>query len=183
MNSFDILGITKLNSKTLKKAYKEKSKIYHPDNKKTGDEDMFIKINSAYETLKKLIVKTYIVKVNIEDMIDGVCEYKICNRCFKIKIDNFKNFMKPYNFDYNGQKYRVIFKFVSNEGYKVYKKKKKYYIEKLLDINLTDIINGDVRLILNTRLYVFKIPRKGILEDTINLSGDIYFKLCYNIVV
>lgn len=43
----------KSNKKQIKTAYLELSKVYHPDNKHTGDQEKFIKIKEAYQFLIK----------------------------------------------------------------------------------------------------------------------------------
>ena len=46
------LTMQTFNQKTLKENYRKLSKIYHPDNQETGNQEKFLKIKMAYEYLK-----------------------------------------------------------------------------------------------------------------------------------
>ena len=49
MNDYELLGVTPQSTfEEVKHNYRELSKRYHPDNKKTGNEEMFKRINEAY---------------------------------------------------------------------------------------------------------------------------------------
>lgn len=51
---FEVLGLTEDASlEEIKKAYRDLSKKYHPDNKVDGNQEMFEKVKLAYETLKE----------------------------------------------------------------------------------------------------------------------------------
>lgn len=52
-NCYDILNVTRDSSRNeISKNYRQLARIYHPDMRETGDEEMFKKIANAYETLK-----------------------------------------------------------------------------------------------------------------------------------
>lgn len=50
---YEILGLSKTaDDREIKAAYKQAARKFHPDNKETGNEEMFKKVAQAYETLK-----------------------------------------------------------------------------------------------------------------------------------
>lgn len=103
-----IFGLKRLTRKSLKKSYKRLSKIYHPDNKQTGNQEKFIKINDIYEQLlKETIKQTYVISVSIDDLING----KKVNLFDNVSVNiNCKMLNKPYIFKYLGEKYKIILK-------------------------------------------------------------------------
>lgn len=104
----EIFGLKRLTRKSLKKSYKRLSKIYHPDNKQTGNQEKFIKISDIYEQLlKETIKQTYIISVSIDDLING----KRVNLFDNVSVNiNCKMLNKPYIFKYLGEKYKIILK-------------------------------------------------------------------------
>lgn len=104
----EIFGLKRLTRKSLKKSYKRLSKIYHPDNKQTGNQEKFIKINDIYEQLlKETIKQTYVISVSIDDLING----KKVNLFDNVSVNiNCKMLNKPYIFKYLGEKYKIILK-------------------------------------------------------------------------
>lgn len=54
----------------LRKVYKEFAKKYHPDNKETGDVEMFLKISQTYDRLINLSVNKFAInRKNIFEVI------------------------------------------------------------------------------------------------------------------
>jgi molecular chaperone DnaJ len=50
---YELLGLTRSASEAeIKSAYKKAARKFHPDNKETGDEEMFKKVGEAYDVLK-----------------------------------------------------------------------------------------------------------------------------------
>jgi DnaJ-class molecular chaperone len=66
---YEVLGVSKnATPKEIKKAYKDKSKIHHPD-KESGNEDLFKKIQKAYTVLiDPLSRKMYDITGNAEEV-------------------------------------------------------------------------------------------------------------------
>lgn len=100
-----IFGLKKLNKSALQKAYRKLSKYYHPDNKDTGDNNKFIYINDAYNKLmKKVINKTFIVKLDLNDLIRG----KKIVLFDKIVINvNYKMIKRPLFINHLGKRYKI----------------------------------------------------------------------------
>ena len=54
LNPYRVLGVSSLDTKNhIKSEYKRLSKIYHPDNIKTGNEVKFKQINDAWSYIEK----------------------------------------------------------------------------------------------------------------------------------
>jgi DnaJ homolog subfamily C member 25 len=54
ISGYDILNVTRESSKNeISRHYRQLARIYHPDTRETGDEEMFKKIANAYEILKE----------------------------------------------------------------------------------------------------------------------------------
>lgn len=60
----------------IKKAYKKMVQKYHPDNRETRDEDMFIKVKDAYECLKDKIGTS-----DVESKQEDYAQQEICPLC------------------------------------------------------------------------------------------------------
>lgn len=57
---YDKLGLARdANLMQIKNAYRKLSKSYHPDNKETGDEKMFVELKQAFETLSDPMKRAY----------------------------------------------------------------------------------------------------------------------------
>lgn len=55
MNPYTVLGCSSVDSlDTIKKKYRELSKMYHPDNPVTGDSVKFQEVNKAFNLLKEI---------------------------------------------------------------------------------------------------------------------------------
>lgn len=53
-NPYNILGVSSLNSKDeIKKKFRELSRMYHPDNPKTGDSEKFREIEKAWRVIEE----------------------------------------------------------------------------------------------------------------------------------
>lgn len=52
-NCYDVINVTRDSSKSeISRNYRQYARKFHPDNRETGDEQMFKKIANAYEILK-----------------------------------------------------------------------------------------------------------------------------------
>lgn len=52
-NCYDVLNVTRDSTRQeVSKNYRQNARKFHPDNRDTGDEEMFKKIANAYEILK-----------------------------------------------------------------------------------------------------------------------------------
>lgn len=126
----EIFGLKKLSRSALKKAYKKLSKIYHPDNKLTGDKNKFIEINDAYEyLLKKTIKQTFIVYATVDEILNGKNVVLFDNVSLNI---SYKMIGKPYVFKYMDEKYKIILKPIVDKSEKLIYSKGKVKIVKTL---------------------------------------------------
>jgi len=123
MDELKVFGLKKLNRGALKKAYKKLSKQYHPDNNETGDKNKFVLINNLYnKLLSETIKETYIIKINLNDLINGKTYTLFDNVSIHI---NYKMIKKPFIFKYMGEKYKIIVKPLLDKNQKlVYSKGK-----------------------------------------------------------
>lgn len=103
-----IFGLKKLNKSALQKAYRKLSKYYHPDNKDTGNNSKFIYINDAYNKLmKKVINKTFVVKLDLNDLIKGKKILLLDNIVITV---NYKMIKKPLFINHFGKRYKIVVK-------------------------------------------------------------------------
>lgn len=131
MNEYlKIFGLKKLSRSGLKKAYKKLSKIYHPDNKETGNQERFVEINEVYEKLlKETIKKTFVISVSIDDLIKG----KKINLFDNVFVNiNCKMINKPYIFKYENEKYKIILKPTLDKDEKLFYHKGKLKLVKTI---------------------------------------------------
>lgn len=72
-----ILDLDKSTSEEIiKKAYKKMAQKYHPDNRETQDEDMFIKVKEAYECLKDKLSTS-----DVKSRSESCEQQEICPLC------------------------------------------------------------------------------------------------------
>ena len=131
MNEYlKIFGLKKLSRSGLKKAYKKLSKIYHPDNKETGNQERFVEINDVYEKLlKETIKKTFVISVSVDDLIKG----KKINLFDNVFVNiNCKMINKPYIFKYSDEKYKIILKPTLDKDEKLFYHKGKLKLVKTI---------------------------------------------------
>lgn len=68
-NYYELLGIDKnADEKEIKSAFKKAARKYHPDNRETGNEEVFKKINEAYEVLSDPQKRTIYDKYGAEGL-------------------------------------------------------------------------------------------------------------------
>lgn len=103
-----ILGLKRLTKNALKKAYKQLSKKYHPDNKETGDHNIFLKVQEAYDVLsKETISRTFIIYASVDEIANGKQVILFDNVSVNV---SYKMLNKPYIFKYMNEKYKIILK-------------------------------------------------------------------------
>ena len=126
----EIFGLKKLSRSGLKKAYKKLSKIYHPDNKETGNQERFVEINDVYDKLlKETIKKTFVISVSVDDLIKG----KKINLFDNVFVNiSCKMINKPYIFKYENEKYKIILKPTLDKDEKLFYHKGKLKLVKTI---------------------------------------------------
>lgn len=114
-NYYDILGLkSNASPEQIKQVYRNLAKKYHPDNKKTGDSQKFIKINEAYEKIinqkfnkiDKLISNPDLdtfsnIKISIKDAFNGILNIPII-------VNNKQIYISVPKFLYKGNDLLVI---------------------------------------------------------------------------
>jgi hypothetical protein len=161
----NMFGLKKLTRKGLKQSYKRLSKIYHPDNKETGDAEMFLKINEAYNILLKQTIKqTYIVETTLDEIIGGkiitINDTQLCITLW----DYFKN--KSRIVKINDELYKLKIKILLDKNTKIVKNK----IVKIKYLKINDIINGFVLDNINGIEYKIDIPRENSLNKQVQIK-------------
>lgn len=120
----------------LKKAFKNLSKKYHPDNKETGDKDIFIEIKNEYDALKNEYVNTKNITISVEQAYKGcIIEY----HGYKLVVPEHYYGSKPIRIgDEN-----IIIKINNNHNEQIiFNGKGDIIVYKTVDINIFDVILG-----------------------------------------
>lgn len=127
-----LFGLKKLSRSSLKKSYKKLSKKYHPDNTETGNNDMFLKIQNAYEVLlKETIKQTFIIYATVDEIANGKNIILFDNLSVNI---SYKMLNKPYIFKYLNEKYKIILKPILDKNEKLVYSKGKLKLIRYINI-------------------------------------------------
>lgn len=159
---YNILGVTSFSSlEDIKKEYRKLCLKYHPDKNKTGDSDMFMKINTAYE----VVIKNKETNINFFIMFFYFIKTfgKDCNIQLYIEVcleDVYNNKIKKISYQQVDKKLNKIQQTVYLElnGWK-----EKYDIDEMGDYNIvtkrhgTLIINLNIKNIDNDQFQLNKI--------------------------
>ena len=173
----ELLGLNKLSSRGLEKAYKDKAKIFHPDNKITGDSNKFITIKNAYDELKKICKQKIIMKINVSDIIK---EIYVPYEELVIVVSPLTIRQLIFNkTTFNGKEFVVQIK--NDNGFRLKKSGTTCTIVKDVNITLDDIRKGRYVLSIGEKQIEFKIPMSGVLSSKIALSNKVYLKVNYHI--
>lgn len=78
MDAYKILGVSrKADPVEVKKAYRTLSKMYHPDNIKTGDPVKFKEVKEAYELIESGEADIYVEPVHITLKHETLFKFKV----------------------------------------------------------------------------------------------------------
>lgn len=172
MNYFNealkVLGLSTLKSrKQLQKAYRNKSKIYHPDN--GGSKQDFVILAASYKYLDKKIPDRYQINFKVEDIINK--KLFVVNDKVKVHATakNLKNHKVQIKVD--NKPMIITFNYMDKRKYPLTFEGDKCFVNIDVEVDQDDFIKGYTHLCFGGREYTLYIPNHGFLKNEISLVG------------
>ena len=171
MNSFEkslhILGLKTLKNKSqLKKAYRIKSKKYHPDNGGSGKE--FIEITKSYKYLEKKVPDRYQINFKVEDIVNK----KLFRITDKVKVHATAHNLQKRKIEINLDKPMIIiFNYMDKKKYPLTFEGDKCFVNVDLLVEEEEFAQGYTHITFADKQYTLFIPNHGELKNEINLCG------------
>lgn len=166
--------------KALKKAFRVKASLYHPDNIRTGNKEKFIEIQEAYEELKKKLVEKIVIFVSIEDILSG-CSYKYKDFTINIDVNNFFKLIKSKKYKIDGVNYKFVLKIKESKDYKIRNDNGHFLFLKNVILSLDEFIKKYYTIKYGKNEYTFYIPNNGLLQDIKRINEKLSFGVNYKI--
>lgn len=171
MNSFEkalhILGLKTLKNKSqLKKAYRIKSKKYHPDN--GGSSQDFIEITKSYKFLEKKLPDRYQVNLKVEDIVNKKL-FKISDR---VKIHATAHNLLKKKIEINIDKPMIInFNYMDKKKYPLTFEDDKCFINVDVYVEEDEFAKGYTHIIFANKEYTLFIPNRDELKNDVSICG------------
>lgn len=172
MNYFNealkVLGLSTLKSrKQLQRAYRNKSKIYHPDN--GGSKQDFVILTASYKYLDKKIPDRYQINFKVEDIINK----KLFVVNDKVKVHATAKNLKAHKVQIkvDNKPMIITFNYMDKRKYPLTFEGDKCFVNVDLLVEEKEFAQGYTHTIFTDKQYTLFIPNRGELKNEINLGG------------